>query len=269
MTSVSTQGNLDSARTELTGSIAHTHDELVVLQKRGERSYTEFDLSKSKEFKREGPFELRLKKANDKHQYADMELMVDDRNLSQKHVNLYQPVMFYTPDSPQPVEVVINEIGKDHIHGYVSASKYRQSELATMSNTAANGTPNAAQGAALHPASSTVAPAEATDAPVGNSTPSDGLGAARRGRPKAAKSPFVYCSVMNSRYRLIESTGYPAGRRTQVELPSKSGTRFLPGMQFRQLTALLRHRARIDDSRCCVAPANIPTTAFSQDGCEA
>jgi hypothetical protein len=54
--------------------------------------------------------------------------------------------MFYTHDSPQPVEVVINEIGKDHIHGYVSASKYRQSELATMSNTAANGTPNAAQG---------------------------------------------------------------------------------------------------------------------------
>jgi hypothetical protein len=142
----STQGNLDSTRTELTGSIAHTHDELVVLQKRGERSYTEFDLSKSKQFKREGPFELRLKKANDKHQYADMELMVDDRNLSQKHVNLYQPVMFYTPDSPQPVEVVINDIGKDHIHGYVSASKYRQSELATMSNTAANGTPNAAQG---------------------------------------------------------------------------------------------------------------------------
>jgi hypothetical protein len=118
----------------------------VVLQKRGERNYTEFDLSKSKQFKREGPFELRLKKANDKHQYADMELMVDDRNLSQKHVNLYQPVMFYTPDSPQPVEVVINQIGKDHIHGYVSASRYRQSELASMSNAAENGTPNPAQG---------------------------------------------------------------------------------------------------------------------------
>ena len=46
----STQGNLDSTKTELTGSIAHTHDELVVLQKRGERSYTEFDLSKAKQF---------------------------------------------------------------------------------------------------------------------------------------------------------------------------------------------------------------------------
>jgi hypothetical protein len=138
----STQGDLVNTRTELTGSIAHTHDELVLLQKRGERNYTEFDLAKSKEFKHAGPFELRLKKADGKHQFADMELMVDDRHLSQKHVNLYQPVMFYTPDSPQPVEVVINDISKDHIHGYVSASKYRQSELASMSNA----TENAAQG---------------------------------------------------------------------------------------------------------------------------
>lgn len=140
-----TQGDLSNTRTELTGSIAHTHDELVLLEKKGERNYVEFDLSKSKDFKREGPFELRLKKINDKHQYADMDLMVDDRNLSQKHVNLYQPVMFYTPDSPQPVEVVINSIGKDHIHGYVSASKYRQSELASMANDQTNAAANPAQ----------------------------------------------------------------------------------------------------------------------------
>ena len=126
------EGNLASTRTELTGSIAHTHDELVLLEKKGERSYAEFDLAKSKTFKREGPLELRLKKANSKHQFADLEMMVDDRNLSQKHVNLYQPVMFYTPDSPQPVEIVINQVDKDHIHGYVSASKYRKSELAAM-----------------------------------------------------------------------------------------------------------------------------------------
>lgn len=126
------EGSLASTRTELSGSIAHTHDELVLLEKKGERSYAEFDLAKSKTFKREGPLELRLKKANNKHQYADLEMMVDDRNLSQKHVNIYQPVMFYTPDSPQPVEIVINEVSKDHIHGYVSAPKYRKSELAAM-----------------------------------------------------------------------------------------------------------------------------------------
>jgi uncharacterized coiled-coil protein SlyX len=141
----STQGDLVNTRTELTGSIARTHDELVVLEKKGERNYYEFDISKSKQFQREGPFGVRLKKANDKHQYADLELMVDDRNLSQKHVNLYQPVMFYTPDTPQAVEVVINKISKDHIHGYVSAPKYRQSELVSMSN-AANTTPGAGPG---------------------------------------------------------------------------------------------------------------------------
>jgi hypothetical protein len=129
-----TRTDLVNARTELTGSIAHTHDELVLLQKRGERNYTEFDISKSKQFVHKGPFGVRLKKANVKHQYADLELIVDDRNLSQKHVNLYQPVMFYTPDSPQPVEVVINDVSKDHIHGYISAPKYRNSELASMSN---------------------------------------------------------------------------------------------------------------------------------------
>ncbi len=127
----STQGDLSNTRTELTGSIAKTHDELVSLEKRGQRNYFEFDINKSKEFKHEGPISIRLSKANVKRGYADLLLIVDDRNLQQKHVNLYQPTMFYQPDSPLPVEVVINDISKDHIHGYVSAPKYRQSELAS------------------------------------------------------------------------------------------------------------------------------------------
>lgn len=134
----STQGDLVNTRTELTGSIAHTHDELVLLEKKGERNYAEFDVAKAKVFKRAGSVELRLKKADSKHQFADLDLMVNDRTVTQKHVNLLQPVMFYMPDSPQPVEIVINDISKDHIHGYVSTSKYRQSELASMSNTSDN-----------------------------------------------------------------------------------------------------------------------------------
>ena len=138
-----TKSDLSNTRTELTGSIAHTHDELVLLEKKGERSYFEFDIYKSKQFQHDGPFGVRLKKANEKHQYADLELMVDDRNLSQKHVNLYQPVMFSTPDSPQPAQIVINSITKDHIHGYVSAPRYRQSELASMpNNTSASASSN-------------------------------------------------------------------------------------------------------------------------------
>ena len=142
-----TQGDLNNTRTELTGSIARTHDELVLLEKKGERNYYEFDITKSKQFQHDGPFGVRLKKANTKHQYADLELMVDDRSLSQKHVNLYQPIMFYTPDSPQPVELVINSITKDHIHGYVSAPRYRQSELASMQNANGNASASNTQAA--------------------------------------------------------------------------------------------------------------------------
>jgi len=133
-----TQNDLSSTRTELTGSIARTHDEVVLLQKKGERNYYEFDINKSKQFSFEGPIGVRLKKANVKNDYADLALMLDDRSLSQKHVNIYQPVMFYTPDTPQPIELVINSITKDHIHGYVSSPKYRQSELAAMQTANAN-----------------------------------------------------------------------------------------------------------------------------------
>jgi hypothetical protein len=136
-----THGDLKSVHTELTGSIARAQDELAVLQRQGEHSYYEFDIDKSKQFQKEGPLGIRLKKANTKQHYADLELMFEDQSLSQKHVNPYQPVMFYRPDSSQAVEVVISNISKDHIHGYVTAPEYRHSELASRSSNTPNPTP--------------------------------------------------------------------------------------------------------------------------------
>jgi hypothetical protein len=129
----STRQDLAGAKTELGDSIARTHGELVLLQKKGERNYYEFDIDKTKQFSRQGPVGIRLKKANTKHGYADLELMVDDAKLSQKHVNLFQPVMFYAGDNGQPVQLVINQVTKNHIHGYVSEPKYKPSELAAAS----------------------------------------------------------------------------------------------------------------------------------------
>jgi hypothetical protein len=141
------QDNLNSARTELNGNIARTHDELVLLEKKGERNYFEFDLTKSKQFQRTGPLNISLRKANEKHQYADLNLIVDDRTVQQKHVNLDQPVMYYTPDTQMPVEVVINTISKNHIHGYISVPKYRKSELAAASSDSGNTTTTTTQSA--------------------------------------------------------------------------------------------------------------------------
>jgi hypothetical protein len=134
----STRQDLTNTRTVLQGSIATTHDELVMLEKKGERSYYEFDVDKSGQFQREGPVGVRLRKANTKHEYADLEMMVDDFKVSKKHVNIYEPVVFYSADRKTPVELVINSIGKNHIHGYVSEPKYKGAELEAMANSSAN-----------------------------------------------------------------------------------------------------------------------------------
>jgi hypothetical protein len=131
----STRQEIASARTDLEGSIARTHEELVVLQKKGERNYVEFDLDKSKSFHPEGPVGVSLRKADVKGQYCDLHLLVDDREISKKHLNLYEPAVFYPTGERQAVELIINSITKNHIHGYISAPKYRASELAAAGDS--------------------------------------------------------------------------------------------------------------------------------------
>lgn len=134
-----TRQDLASARTELQGSIATTHDELVLLEKKGERNYYEFDVDKADGFQREGPISIHLRKANTKHDYADLDLLVDDSKVTKKHVNVYEPVVFYPADEKQPLEIVINSITKNHIHGYVSGPKYRGADLQAMANSGGSG----------------------------------------------------------------------------------------------------------------------------------
>jgi hypothetical protein len=55
---------------------------------------------------------------------------VDDNELQKKKVNLYEPVWIHTETDSQPVQIVVNRIDKDAIHGYISAPKYKPSELA-------------------------------------------------------------------------------------------------------------------------------------------
>jgi len=132
------ENKLGSTRDELNGSIARTHDELVSLEKRGERSYYEFDLSKSKSYEREGPIQISLRKADSKHQSYDLMMLVDDHQLAKKKVDLYEPIWLHEGNQPEAVQVVVNKIDKDHIHGYVSAPKYTESQLTSSAAQPSN-----------------------------------------------------------------------------------------------------------------------------------
>jgi DNA repair exonuclease SbcCD ATPase subunit len=122
-------GTITHTRAELNSSIARTHDEVVVLQKRGERNYYEFHLDKSKTFQRVGPVSVSLRKVNLKHKNYNLALMVDDIQLDKKNVNMLEPVWISLADRPQPVELVVNQVHKDQIAGYLSEPKYKRSEL--------------------------------------------------------------------------------------------------------------------------------------------
>ena len=123
------QGKLNSARDELGGSIARNHDELTVLQKRGERNFYEFDLTKSKELRRIGPVSLALRKVDAKRKNYNVSMLVEDSRLEKKNINLYEPLSISVPDRRQPVEIVVDFIGKDRVKGYISEAKYKGPEL--------------------------------------------------------------------------------------------------------------------------------------------
>lgn len=123
-------GSLDSTRNDLGTSIARNHDELVALERRGERSYYEFDLSRSKQFQRVGPISLSLRHANTRHQNYDLVMMVDDRQLGKKHVNLYEPLTIQADGQTGAWQLVVNRIGKNSVHGYVSTPKYAKAPTA-------------------------------------------------------------------------------------------------------------------------------------------
>ena len=129
--------SLTSTKDELNGSIAKTHEELVVLQKRGERNYFEFDLTKSKQFQRFGPLTLSLRRTDAKHMNYDLSMVVDDNRLDKKRVNLYEPIWIHSETGGQPVQIVVNKIGRNMAHGYISAPKYRESDLASSTGTPA------------------------------------------------------------------------------------------------------------------------------------
>ena len=108
------------------GLIARNRDELAELKLRGDRDYIEFDLRKSDEpQKYGGGIPLQLKKTDVKRQKYTVDLLADDLTIEKKDKNTNEPVQFYQQGFRVPSEIVVNEIHKDRIVGYISVPKQR------------------------------------------------------------------------------------------------------------------------------------------------
>lgn len=105
------------------GLIARTHDELVLLEHKGDRNYYEFTLEKNHR-KPVGTISLELKKADPKHNKFTLVVVSDDKTVEKKDRNIDEPLQFYSGKEPALFEIVVNAIdGKNQIKGYLSTPK--------------------------------------------------------------------------------------------------------------------------------------------------
>lgn len=118
--------DLKRVRGDLDGTsslVATNGKELQALRALGERNYFEFNISKSKEPRRVGDIAILLKKTDAKKNRFTIELLADDKRVEKKDKNLNEPVQFYVSTARQPYELVVNEVKKDQIVGYLSTPK--------------------------------------------------------------------------------------------------------------------------------------------------
>jgi hypothetical protein len=124
-----TIADLKSTRGDLgvqSGLIATNGKELAALKALGERNYTDFKITKSKKPQKVGDLQVELKSADPKHNRYTIEVIADDKRVEKKDRTLNEPVQFLLARATQPYELVVNDIKKDMIVGYVAAPKVQQ-----------------------------------------------------------------------------------------------------------------------------------------------
>jgi len=128
-----TQADLADTKTQLqrtigdagvmSGLIAKNHDELEELKHKGDRTYYEFTLQKGADPTLLSTIKLKLKKVDNKRGKFTLELNADDRIVEKKDKTLLEPVQFYSGKSPALYEIVVNNVAKNQVTGYLSVPK--------------------------------------------------------------------------------------------------------------------------------------------------
>lgn len=121
-----TIADLKSVRGDLgvqSGLIATNAKELTALRTLGDRNYFEFDIKKSKQMQRVGDITMRVTKVDTKKNRYTLELIADDKKVEKKDKNVNEPLQFYAAKARLPYEIVVNEVRKDQIIGYLATPK--------------------------------------------------------------------------------------------------------------------------------------------------
>ena len=119
----STKNNMQLLRSEHGELIARNHEELDQLRRMGERDYYEFSLKSKGDKQHVGSMQVELRAVNVKKHEFTMALYVDDMRLEKKNKAINEPIFFYAGGSRAPLELVVNQVNKNKVTGYLSAPK--------------------------------------------------------------------------------------------------------------------------------------------------
>jgi chromosome segregation ATPase len=103
--------------------IATNGKDLDTLRALGERNYYEFKLAKVDKTKKVGDVILSFKKADPKRNRYSVDVTADDKRVEKKDKTVNEPLQIFIAGNRQPSEVVVNQVNKDEIVGYVSVPK--------------------------------------------------------------------------------------------------------------------------------------------------
>src|SRR5262245_39794465 len=118
-----TRRDLVDVKDTLTQQIARNRDELQQLRLKGERNFYEFELDKKKKVALVGDVRILLLDANAKKKSYGVRIVVDDNQLEKKNRTVNEPVQFLVGRTKLRYELVVNDVQKDKISGYLSTPK--------------------------------------------------------------------------------------------------------------------------------------------------
>jgi hypothetical protein len=105
------------------GLIAHNEGEVQELQRLNQRNIFQFNIKKTKAPTRVGPIQVKLESMDAKRNKYTITVVADDRSTEKKDKTAEEPVQFYVKGATQPYEIVVFDVAKDHIAGYLSTPK--------------------------------------------------------------------------------------------------------------------------------------------------
>jgi hypothetical protein len=127
----STQNDLKMARSELGTLIARNHEDVEQLRRLGERDYLEFTIDTKNKPQKVGSFMVELKGTNLNKKRYSVSLIIDDVHIDKKNLPVNEPVFFHQGNDRRPLEMVVNQVGKDKVTGYISVPKATGTQAAS------------------------------------------------------------------------------------------------------------------------------------------